>query len=95
MNRIVVQKVLAVIDDFSYFSLMFILKSKSETSITHRGCYNYIKRKMSQKFIVIYSDNGGKYISNELNDFFLTSGVIHNLTTPDSPDSNGIAEYFK
>jgi transposase InsO family protein len=42
----------------------------------------------------ICSDNGGEYISHELKDFFLTSRVIHELTPPYSPESNGIAEYF-
>jgi transposase InsO family protein len=42
----------------------------------------------------IHSDNGGEYIRNELEDFFLTSGVIHELTPPYSPESNGIAERF-
>jgi hypothetical protein len=31
-------------------------------------------------------------MSNELKDFFLTSGVIHELTLPYSSESNGIAE---
>jgi transposase InsO family protein len=42
----------------------------------------------------IRNDDGGEYISNELKDIFLTSGVIHELTPPYSPESNGIAEPF-
>jgi hypothetical protein len=38
--------------------------------------------------------NGGEYISNKFKDIFLTSGVIHKVTPPYSPESNGIAERF-
>jgi hypothetical protein len=39
-------------------------------------------------------DNGGEYISNELNDVFPTRAVIHGLTPPYSPESNRIGKYF-
>jgi hypothetical protein len=42
----------------------------------------------------IRCNNAGEYISNELKDFFLTSGVIQKLTPPYSPESNGITEGF-
>jgi transposase InsO family protein len=41
----------------------------------------------------IRHDNGGEYISKGFKDFFVTSGVIHQLTPPCSPESNGIAEW--
>jgi transposase InsO family protein len=56
--------------------------------------FNHVERQFSKKIKRIRSDNGGEYISNELKDFFLTSGVIHELTLPYSPESNGIAERF-
>jgi hypothetical protein len=53
-----------------------------------------LKRQFGKQIKVIRSDNGGEYINNELKHFFLTSGVIHKLTPPYSPESNGIAERF-
>jgi hypothetical protein len=36
--------------------------------------------------------NGGEYICNEWKEIFLTSSVIHELTAPSSPESNGVAD---
>jgi transposase InsO family protein len=84
---------LIVIDDFSRFSWVFFLKRKSDTSITLHAFFNHVERQFGKKIKRIRSDNCGEYMSNELKDFFLTSGVIHELTPPYSPESNGIAEH--
>jgi transposase InsO family protein len=85
---------LTVIDDFSGFSWVFYLKRKLDTSITLHAFFNYIERQFVKMIKEIYIDNSGEYIRNKLKDFFLKSGVIHKLTPPYSPDSNGIAECF-
>jgi transposase InsO family protein len=51
-------------------------------SITLRAFFNHVERQFGKKINRIRSDNGSQYISNELTDFFLTSGVIHELTPP-------------
>jgi hypothetical protein len=48
------------------------------------------KDNLVKKLSEFRSDNSGKYISNELKEFFLTSRVIHKLILPYSPESNGI-----
>jgi hypothetical protein len=64
----------------------------------HPSCFaqffTHVERQFGKKIKPIRSDNGGEYISNELKDFFLTSGGIHELTPPYSPESHGIAERF-
>jgi hypothetical protein len=85
---------LTVIGDFSHFSWVFFLKRNSDTSITLRAFFNHVARQFSKKIKRNRSDNGGKYISNELTVLFLTSGVIHELIPPYSPESNGIADRF-
>jgi hypothetical protein len=42
----------------------------------------------------IRRDNAGEYISNALEDCFLTSRVIYDLTPLYSPDSNSIKEHL-
>lgn len=38
------------------------------------------------------SDRGGEYICRELGAWLRSEGTVHELTTADSPDSNGTAE---
>jgi transposase InsO family protein len=85
---------LTVIDDFSRFSWVFCLKQKSDTTITLRAFFKYVELQFGKKIKRICSDKGYEYISNELKDLFLTNGVIHELTPPYSPESNGITERF-
>jgi transposase InsO family protein len=73
---------LTVIDDLSRFSWVFFLKRKLDASITLRAFFNHVEKQFGKKINRIRSDNGCEYISNELKDFFLTSGVIHELTPP-------------
>jgi hypothetical protein len=65
-----------------------------DTSMTLRICFNHVTRQFSQKTKRIRGENGGEYISNELKDFLFISRVIHELTPPYSPESNGIAQRF-
>jgi transposase InsO family protein len=69
-------------------------KQKSDPSITLHVFFNDIERQFSKKIEQIRSDNRGEYISNELKDLFLTNRVIHELTPPYSPESNGIVEHL-
>jgi hypothetical protein len=50
--------------------------------MTLRTFFNHVERQFGKKIKRICSDNGGEYISNELQDFFLTTGVIHHLNPP-------------
>jgi transposase InsO family protein len=36
--------------------------------------------------------NGGEYIAKDLTGFFVSRGIIHEFTPPESPESNGVAE---
>jgi transposase InsO family protein len=83
-----------VIDDLACCSWVFFVKRKSDTSIMLRIFFNHVERQFGKKINRICTDHSGKYISNALKDFFLTSGVIHELTPPYSLESNGISEPF-
>jgi transposase InsO family protein len=85
---------LTVIDDFFHFSWVFFLKQKLDTSITLCAFFHHVGSQFVKKIKRIRSDNGGEYISNELKDFILMSGVIHDLTPPYSSESNGMADRF-
>jgi transposase InsO family protein len=73
---------------------VFCHKQKLSTSITLYRFFNYVEIQSGNILKQVHSDNGSKYISNELQDVFLTSGIIHHLIPPYSPESNGITDGF-
>jgi transposase InsO family protein len=83
---------LTIIDDFSGFSWVFFIKRKLDTSITHRAFFTHDEREFAKMINPIRSDKGSQYISNELKYFFIMIGVIHELTLPYSPESNGFIQ---
>jgi hypothetical protein len=78
----------------SYFSWVFVLTDKLDTSITLAAFLNQVDIQFAKKINQIGSVNSGEYIKNKFKAFFLTSGLIHELTPSYSPESNGIAERF-
>ncbi|KAI5345912.1 hypothetical protein L3X38_013789 [Prunus dulcis] len=41
---------------------------------------------------VFRTDNGGEYVNNTLTSFFCAQGIIHQTTTPFTPQQNGVSE---
>ena len=41
---------------------------------------------------VICSDNGGEYVSGEFENYLRSKGIRHELTVPNCPQQNGVAE---
>lgn len=83
---------MAITDDYSRFCVVFLLRSKDETTSKIkeyvRRCENVFGRKPS----IIRSDGGGEYTANVLQQFYKTEGIKAQYSTPYSPQSNGIAE---
>ena len=48
---------------------------------------------INTKKIILRSDNGGKYTSNNFTKFCQNHGIQHHLTTPYHPAQNGVAEH--
>jgi hypothetical protein len=83
---------LTIIDDSSRCWYVFFLKRRSDISIMLRAFFNHIKRQFGKQIKRIRRYDGDEYIRIELKDFFLTSGVLHELTPPYSPEPNGSME---
>ena len=70
---------------------MYLLKSKDEALHYFKNkaeVENQLKRKIKQ----LRSDRGGEYFSGDFSDFCVEHGIIHEITPPYSPQSNGDAE---
>lgn len=83
---------LSLIDDYSRFVVIYLLKEKSEAKEKVKDfvyfCQNYFGRKPK----VIRADGGGEYVNNDLNNFYAKEGIVPQFTTAYSPQSNGVAE---
>ena len=78
------------IDDFSRYTKVYLLKNKDEAFNIFLIYKTEVENQLIRKIKRIRSDRGGEYIA--LNEFCEKEGIIHEVTPPYSPQSNGIAE---
>jgi hypothetical protein len=74
-----------------YVSIVFLWK-KSEVLKAFQDYVAFFKTKHGKTPKTVRSDNGGEYVSARFQDFCQTEGIRQELTTPYSPQQNGVAE---
>jgi transposase InsO family protein len=80
------------IDDFSRKVWVYILKSKGECFEKFREYKALVETQSDHKIKVLRSDNGGEYVSQAFQEFLKTHGIVHQTSTPYTPQQNGVAE---
>lgn len=82
-----------IIDDYSHFTQVFLLKRKSEAE---ENLMNYVTRLEAQFgrkcTSRIRCDNGGEFTSEKFKKFALANGIKMEYTIPYSPQMNGVSE---
>ena len=77
------------IDDNTKYYYVYLLKSKNE-AIEKFVLYKYeVENRLNKKIKVLRSERGGEYESPFV-DVYAQHGIIHETTTPYSPQSNGV-----
>lgn len=83
---------LTLIDDLSRKVFVYFLKTKEHVKEIFEN-FKVLYENQLEKFIKIFrSDNGSEYITSELEDFLVKSGIIHQTSAPYTPEQNGLAE---
>lgn len=82
------------IDDRSRYGSITMLKKKSEAFAAFIGFRTMIENQTGRRIRALRSDNGGEYISKDFNEYLRSYGIQHQLTTPYTPQQNGVAERF-
>ena len=80
----------------SHFANINFIKDKESLTIT-MSFKNYITWLLWQKNAHVKwvrTDNGGEYMGKEFQDICARSGIVHETTSPHTPEHNGIAERY-
>ncbi|WJZ99453.1 hypothetical protein VitviT2T_017897 [Vitis vinifera] len=79
------------VDDSTKYCYVYLLKSKDEAIEKFVLYKTEVENQLNKKIKVLRSDRGGEYESPFV-DICAQHGIIHETTTPYSPQSNGVAE---
>ena len=83
---------LTFIDDKSRYVWVYMLKHKSEVFKCFLEWKAMVENSTGQKLKILRTDNGGEYTSMEFKDYMKENGIRHELTTPKTPEQNGVSE---
>jgi transposase InsO family protein len=80
------------IDDYTRFCYVYLLKTKDKALHYFKVYRAEVENQLEKKIKRLRSDRGGEYFSNKFSEFCAVYEIIHERTSPYSPQSNGIAE---
>ncbi|KAL6348546.1 hypothetical protein AAG906_013166 [Vitis piasezkii] len=79
-------------DDHNRMSWVYFLQSKAETFETFKKFKAFVEKQSGKCIKMLRTDRGGEFLSNDFKVFCEEEGLHRELTTPYSPEQNGVAE---
>ncbi|KAJ9554092.1 hypothetical protein OSB04_018137 [Centaurea solstitialis] len=86
------QYAMILVDDFSRFTWVYFLREKSESFSKFTQFKQQVEHEFGQKIKCLRTDNGGEYMSKEFLAYCEKEGIRRQLTCPNTPQQNGVAE---
>ena len=86
--------ILTFIDDYTRRTWIYLLARKDETFAAFQTFKAKVEKQSECKIKTLHTDGGGEYIGGEFREFLRREGIDHQLTFPDSPQQNGVAERY-
>ncbi|SGY60597.1 BQ5605_C007g04454 [Microbotryum silenes-dioicae] len=83
---------LVIVDDHSRYLWVIPMSHKSDTFAAFKSWLAKVERSTSRKVLAVRSDNGGEFMSNKFSRFLEEQGITRQLSIPDTPQQNGVAE---
>jgi hypothetical protein len=80
---------LTIVDDFSRFTWIYLLQSKSQVRSLLQVFYQLIKTQFQVKIKIIRSDHGHEF---SMTDFYSSKGISHQLSCVETPQQNSVVE---
>jgi len=80
------------IDDYSQFTWLYFLRSKSEVFSMFKKFLTYVQTQFQASVKIFRSDSGDEYMSNEFQEYLQQKGILSQRSCPYTPQQNGMAE---
>ena len=79
-------------DEHSRWTEVYFLKSKSDVTAKFLEYKAYAENQTCMKIRALQSDNGTEFCNSDMDKILKDAGIMRRLTTPYTPQQNGIAE---
>ena len=79
------------IDDYSRFGYVYLMKRKSKVFEKFKEFRDEVENQLGKRIWAIQFDRGGEYLLRNFKDYLTKNGIISQLTTPRTPQQNGVA----
>ena len=79
-------------DDYSRMCYVYFLKHKSEVFQKFKEFHTEVCNLTGKTLKTLRTDNGGEYCSHEFEQYLKRYGIRHEVTTPHTPQQNGVSE---
>ncbi|CAH2083649.1 unnamed protein product [Euphydryas editha] len=80
------------IDDYTRVVYVYFMENKTKVLDIFKDYKNKVENHCSQKIKVLRTDNGTEYCNTPFETFLSNSGIVHQTSTPYTPQHNGLAE---
>jgi hypothetical protein len=81
---------MTLIDDATHYCYVYLLKTKGEILHYFKILKAEVENQIERNVKCLCDDYGKEYISDQCSQFCVEHGIIHEVTPPYSPPSNGV-----
>ncbi|GJX05744.1 retrotransposon protein, putative, ty1-copia subclass [Tanacetum coccineum] len=74
------------------YGYVYLHNIKHEVFETFKVFKSEVKLQLGKKIKALRSDRGGEYLSQEFKDYLSKNGIVQHLTSPYTPQQNGVSE---
>ena len=77
------------LDDYSSYCRVVFLHKKSDAAEAIKAVFQLWSNTTSHSVKRLHTDNGGEYMTSELQSFIYEQGIVHKTSTPHIHQQNG------
>lgn len=83
---------ISFIDDYSRMVFIYFMKDKLNVLEVFKEFKSKVEKQLNDKIKAIRTDNGKEYCNSNFENYLIKCGIIHQTSTPYTPQQNGLAE---